>query len=119
MEHVYSVWRRSSLPSLASLGSLEIRHNYLVLGHSPWGFLVRLFSELIDRTLLEWFFLNLVILITSYLSDHYQSRGIAVALITTLAVAGYYSGTRELSGVTNFVYSTAANDKFVTYGAST
>jgi hypothetical protein len=70
-------------------------------------------------------FSKLVILISSYLSDRYQSRGIAVALIATLAVAGYsiYLGnehtahSRTYPGVTKFVYSTAANDKFVTYGA--
>ena len=86
MEHVHLVWRCSSLLSLVGSGSVEITHNYLVLGHSPQGFSVRLFAELVDRTLLEWF---LVMLISSYLSDRYQSRGIAVALIATLAVAGY------------------------------
>ena len=50
---------------------------------------MRLFTELVDRTLLERLFLNLVMLISSYLSDRYQTRGIAVALIATLAVAGY------------------------------
>jgi len=45
-----------------------------------------------------------VILISSYLSDRYQSRGIAIVLISILAIAGYS------------IYL-AADDKFVTYGA--
>ncbi|KIM38324.1 hypothetical protein M413DRAFT_30170 [Hebeloma cylindrosporum] len=46
----------------------------------------------------------LVMVISAYLSDRYQSRGVATALVATLAVAGYsiYLG---------------AQDKFVAYGA--
>jgi len=118
---VYSAWRCSCLPSLEGLGSVEIKHNYLVLGHSPQGFSVRLFAELVDRTLLESFFLNLVMLISSYLSDRYRSRGVAIALIATLAVAGYsiYLGKsiQRQRTYPEFFYSAAANDKFTTYGA--
>jgi len=75
------------LPSIVS--ELGIRHNYLVLGHSPWGFRCVCSLNLSREHYLNGSFLNLVILISSYVSDRYQSRGIAVTLITTLAVAGY------------------------------
>jgi len=35
------------------------------------------------------FSMDPVMLISAYLSDRYQSRGIAIALVATLAVAGY------------------------------
>jgi hypothetical protein len=75
------------LPSIVSeLGFSRNKAQLLSVGPFAGGFFGAFVRELVDRALLEWF---LVMLISSYLSDRYQSRGIAVALIATLAVAGY------------------------------
>ena len=124
-ERFHPVWRCFCLPSLASLGSVKVRHNYLLLGRSWWGFSVRSFFRLVDRSPLYLLLLAIVILISGYLSDHYQSRGIITASIATLAVVGYsvyfsnkHSTTlQNLSWFTKIDYFTAANGKFVAYGA--
>jgi len=53
------------------------------------------------------FFLDLVMLISAYLSDRYQSRGIATALVATLAVVGYsiYFGKRHPTVLKNLAKS--------------
>ena len=86
---------------------------------------MRSFVGLVDRSPVEPLFFTIVILISAYLSDRYQSRGIVTALIATVAVVGYstylgneHSATlQNLNWFTKFDYFTAANDKFVTYGA--
>jgi len=59
---------------------------------------------------------------SAYLSDRYQSRGIAIVLTTLLAIAGYstYLGNgnqRHWGTCAKFDHSTGANNKFVAYGA--
>ena len=53
-------------------------------------------------------FSTIVILISAYLSDHYQSRGIATAFIATVAVVGYsmYLGNEYSATLQNLSRST-------------
>jgi hypothetical protein len=80
-----------SLPSTVNgLGFSGIRADLLGLGPFVVGFLgVYLRTNPWNRALLQRWPLNLVTLKSASLSDRYKSRGIATALIATMAVMGY------------------------------
>ena len=78
------------LPSIVNeLGFSQNHAQLLSVGPFAVGFFGVCFSRTFRQNTALPLLFNLVILISSYLSDRYQSRGIAIVLTTLLAVAGY------------------------------
>lgn len=78
------------LPSIVNeLGFGQNHAQLLSVGPFAVGFFGIYFSWTLQQNTALPLLFNLVTLIASYLSDRYQSRGVASVMTTLLAVAGY------------------------------